>query len=216
MAYTNEQITQIKDRLTEISINEYLKAHDEFLRHYPDVVRSQIDDDMKLAARDNQILKAHGNATPINAMSSYVAACMTSIKQAVHDICRQYGRRITSQMGQELVWAIHDEGILEKTFNEQYLPQVPDDIRSTYEEECRRQGLPEDTALKLKTCGKSRVYVPDPYPGVSEKDKDDYIMETNYTRTWQYNYDLQHPNENSRYKKERARRKRAKLLRRFC
>lgn len=215
MAYTNEQITQISERLTEIPLNEYLKIHDEFLHHYPDVVRGLIDDDMELAARDNRILKARGNATPINAMSSYVAACMTSIKQAVHDICRMHGRRITSQMGQELVWAIYDEGILEETFNRLYLPQVPEDVRRAYEEECRKQGLPYDTALKLQTGDGSRVYVPDPFPGVSEQDKDDYIMKTNYTRTWQYNYDLQHPNENSRYKKERARRKRAKLLRRF-
>ena len=215
MAYTNEQITQISNRLTEISLNEYLKEHDEFLHHYPDVVRDRFDYDLARADRDNGLFESLGTATPVKAMGSYVAACLASLEQAAYEVCKRHGRRVTSQMGQELIWAIHDEGILEKTFNEQYLPQVPDDIRSAYEEECRRQGLPEDTALKLNTCGESRTYVPDPYPGVSEKDKDDYIMETNYTRTWQYNYDLQHPNENSRYKKERARRKRNKLLKRF-
>lgn len=215
MAYTNEQITQISKRLTEIPLNEYLKIHDEFLRHYQGFIKKRLDEDIERAARDNRFFESRGTATPVKAMGSYAAACMASMKMAIHDICNKHGRRITSQMGQELVWAVYDEGILEEIFNRLYLPQVPEDVIRAYEEECRKQGLPYDTALKLQTGDGSRVYEPDPFPGVSEQDKDDYIMRTNYTRTWQYNYDLQHPNENSRYKKERARRKRAKLLRRF-
>lgn len=165
MAYTEAQIEEIRNRMTEIPAEEYLKIHDAFLQHYPDVVRAHMSYDLTRAARSNILRTARGTRTPVNAMRSYAEACEIALRCAIDDVCVVHGCRRWSQAHQELLWALYDEGILAEAFREFYVPQIPRAVCDAYEEECRAQGLPEDAALPPQTSSLPRKYVPDPWPG---------------------------------------------------